>query len=29
MALDLLSLEPQQISKNLKGKYFLIYGDPK
>lgn len=28
MALDLLALEPQQISKNLKGKYFLIYGDP-
>ena len=27
MAIDLLSLQPQQISKNLKGKMFLIYGD--
>jgi replication-associated recombination protein RarA len=26
MALDLLSLQPQQISKNLRGKMFLLYG---
>ena len=29
MAIDLLTLEPQQISKNLKGKYILLYGNPK
>lgn len=27
MPIDLLSLQPQQISKNLRGKMFLIYGD--
>ena len=27
--IDLLGLERQQISKNLRGKYFLIYGEPK
>jgi len=29
MAIDLLKLEPQQISRNLKGKFTLLYGDPK
>lgn len=29
MALDLLTLEPQQISRDLKGKFFLLYGPPK
>ena len=28
MAIDLLSLEPQQISKNLRGKYIMLYGLP-
>lgn len=28
MAIDLLSLEPQQISKNLRGKYMMLYGLP-
>ena len=28
MAIDLLNLKPQRISKNLRGKTFLIYGDP-
>lgn len=28
MAIDLMVLEPQQISKNLRGKTMLIYGDP-
>lgn len=28
MAIDLMALEPQQISKNLKGKYILLYGLP-
>lgn len=27
MAIDLLNLQPQHISKNLRGKMFLIYGD--
>ena len=27
MAIDLMSLEPQKISKNLRGKTFLIYGE--
>lgn len=27
MAIDLLTLEPQKISKNLRGKMFLIYGE--
>lgn len=26
--IDLLSLEPQSISKDLKGKYILLYGLP-
>jgi hypothetical protein len=29
MAIDLLSLEPTRISRNLKGKYMLMYGEPK
>lgn len=29
MSIDILSLEPSQISKNLKGKYILIYSAPK
>lgn len=29
MALDLLTLEPQKISKDLKGKFVLLYGAPK
>ena len=28
MPIDLLNLEPQKISKNLKGKYILLYGLP-
>ena len=28
MAIDLMALEPQKISKNLKGKFAMIYGDP-
>lgn len=28
MSIDLLNLEPQKISKNLKGKFSLIYGAP-
>lgn len=28
MAIDLLNLEPQRISKNLKGKYIMLYGLP-
>lgn len=27
MAIDLMALEPQKISKNLRGKTFLIYGE--
>lgn len=27
--IDILSLEPTTISKNLKGKYMLVYGEPK
>ena len=27
--IDLLNLEPTKISKDLKGKYILIYGRPK
>lgn len=27
MAIDLLKLEPQQISRNLKGKFSMFYGD--
>ena len=26
--IDLLSLEPQRISRDLKGKYILLYGLP-
>lgn len=29
MAIDLLALEPQTISRNLKGKYAMFYGLPK
>ena len=29
MAIDLLNLEPKKISKDLKGKYILLYGQPK
>lgn len=29
MAIDLLELEPQIISRNLKGKYAMFYGLPK
>lgn len=28
MAIDLMNLEPQQISKNLRGKYIMLYGLP-
>lgn len=28
MAIDLLNLQPQQISKNLRGKYIMLYGLP-
>lgn len=28
MAIDLLGLEPQQISRNLRGKYIMLYGLP-
>ena len=28
MAIDLLALEPQTISRNLKGKYAMLYGLP-
>lgn len=28
MPIDLMSLEPQQISKNLRGKYIMLYGLP-
>lgn len=28
MAIDLMALEPQRISKNLRGKYLLVYGQP-
>ena len=28
MAVDLLNLKPQQISKNLRGKYIMLYGLP-
>lgn len=29
MAVDLLNLEPTHISRNLKGKFILLYGEPK
>lgn len=29
MAIDLLTLEPQKISKDLKGKFCLVYGNVK
>ena len=29
MAIDLLSLQPNVVSRNLKGKYVMIYGKPK
>ena len=28
MAIDLMALEPQKISKNLRGKFILAYGKP-
>lgn len=28
MAIDLLNLEPQQISRSLSGKFILCYGAP-
>lgn len=28
MAIDLLNLQPQMISKNLRGKYIMLYGLP-
>lgn len=27
--IDLMNLQPQMISKDLKGKYILLYGQPK
>lgn len=29
MAIDILSIKPSVISRDLKGKYVLIYGAPK
>lgn len=29
MAIDLLSLQPNVVSRNLKGKYVMLYGKPK
>lgn len=29
MPIDLMALEPQKISKNLRGKYIMIYGQPR
>lgn len=29
MAIDLMTLEPQKISRDLKGKFSLFYGSPK
>nr|DAG74458.1 MAG TPA: hypothetical protein [Caudoviricetes sp.] len=29
MAIDLLSLQPNIVSRNLKGKYVMLYGKPK
>lgn len=29
MALDILSIKPSVISRDLKGKYVLLYGKPK
>ena len=29
MAIDLLSFEPNVVSRNLKGKYVMLYGKPK
>lgn len=29
MAIDILHIEPTVISRDLKGKYMLIYGKPK
>jgi DNA replication protein DnaC len=28
MAVNLMALEPQRISRSLKGKFILLYGDP-
>lgn len=29
MAIDLLSLQPNVVSRNLKGKYVMLYGKPR
>lgn len=29
MGIDLLTLEPQQLSKDLKGKFMFVYGNAK
>lgn len=29
MAIDLMTLKPQRISKNLKGKFVMVFGLPK
>ena len=29
MAIDFLSLQPNVVSRNLKGKYVMLYGKPK
>ena len=29
MAIDILNIEPTVISRDLKGKYILVYGKPK
>ena len=29
MAIDLLFLQPNVVSRNLKGKYVMLYGKPK
>lgn len=29
MAIDLLSLQPNIVSRDLKGKYVMLYGKPK
>lgn len=29
MAIDLLSLQPNVVSRNLEGKYVMLYGKPK
>lgn len=29
MAINLMELQPQVISRNLRGKFIMIYGEPK